>query len=128
MFSRERVALRHRLAAPCHLYFWPVARSPRQMRGCIQGSLLAPHVSAIPLSPRPDPRQVQERARPIPCRTKATGALASGSCCAKMTKHKTSSRTDSQAHTLSPAQKTLSQVLKKKLVFQELIIAGFPKI
>src|SRR5271167_5202892 len=91
------------------------------MRDCIRGSSLAPRISAILLSPRPALRQFQERARPIPHRTRSREALPSASSCARWTKRKTSSRTDSKKHVQSAAQeKTLPHAFEGGASFSEI--------
>jgi hypothetical protein len=53
--------------------------------------------------PRRDQLRFRERALPIPHQTKPMEGLDLASCVARLTNHKTSSRTDSQKHILSTA-------------------------
>jgi hypothetical protein len=109
-FFPEKAKLRHRLAPPRHLGLDRAEQALRQMRGYTQGSSLSSHASAILPSPLPALHQPLEHARPIPYWTKATELLASASCGARTTKHKTSSRIDSQKRPIYRAQKTLARI------------------
>jgi hypothetical protein len=109
MFSPEKAAPKHPPAKYRRLCFRFAREAWRQMRGYTRCSSRARRVFAILRSPRPARRQFQERVRPNPCRTKATELLASASCAASTTKHKTSSRTHSQKHVQSAARERLAR-------------------
>ncbi len=104
MFFPEKAAPKHPPARHRRLRFGFAREARRQMRGYTRCSSRARRVFAIPPLPRPALRQFQERVRPNPCRTKATELLASASCAASTTKHKTSSQSDSQKHVQSAAR------------------------
>src|SRR5208282_2126772 len=118
MLFPEMAALTHRPALPrrfCSDSFEQVAP---QTSGCTPGSSLAQHACVTLLLLHPAQLQFPERALPIPNRTRATESLASASAVANTTKRKTSSRTDSQTHVQSSAQKKCCHtLLKKELVF-----------
>ena len=119
-FSLRMEVLTHRLVPQRRLRCWFASRAQQQKRGYIQGWSLAPRAFSTLPSPRPVLLQFQECARPIPRRTKATELLASESCCAKMMKRRTSSRTDSQKHVHSAAQqKTSPRACKRTSDFSE---------
>ena len=125
MFFLEKATPRHRPATPLRCCSRSAARASPQKRGCTRCSSLARLVFATPPSPRQALRQFQERALPIPCRTKSREALAFASSCASTTKRKTSSRTDSKKHIQSAAQeKMLPHSFEGGAGFQGLIIAG----
>jgi len=120
MFFLEMAARTHRPAIRRRLSFGLAGQSPARMRDCIRGSSLAPRVSATLPSPRPARRQFPEHARPIPHQTKSREGHASASCCARWTKHKTSSQTDSKKHAQSAAQeKTLPHAFTGGASFSE---------
>lgn len=112
IFVRGRAAPMHRPAGLLRSSFDFAERFQPQTHGCIQGLSRASRAFAILPSPRLDPRQFPERARPIPFRTRAMEATASASRFARGTSRKTSSRTDSQKHVPSSARETLPQVLE----------------
>src|SRR5579859_6646169 len=116
-FSLEKAARMHRPAAPPHFCFGFDAQCPPQKHGYTQGSSRAPRVFAILPLPRPGLRQFPKRARPIPCRTKATEALASASSLARATNRKTSSRNDSKQHVPSLPREDWRTILKTKPLF-----------
>ena len=113
----EKAAPMHHPAALRRSRFGCAPQSRLQTHDYTRGSSLAPHACAILPSRRPAPRQAQEHVRPIACRTKATEGPLSVSCCATTTKHKTSSRTDSQNHVPSPARERLSRITEVRVSF-----------
>jgi hypothetical protein len=118
MFSPEMAGQMHRPAPQRHLCCWSASRARWQKRSYIRGSSLARRASATLLSPLLALLQFQERVHPIPCRTKATELLASASCAASRTNHKTNSRTDSQER-IQSAREKLPQVAKQLPRFSE---------
>jgi hypothetical protein len=115
-FFLETAMLTRHLATPRRSCFGCAAQVRRQMRGYSRCSSLALRVFAVLPSRRQGLRQFQERARLIPCRTRAMEAAPSLSLCASTTKHRTSSRNDSQTHFLSTAEKNNRRFLKDQLV------------
>src|SRR5580658_3078868 len=104
----RRPAKQPRFCSGCVEQFLP------RTRGCTRDSSLAPRASATLPSQRPVPRQFPGRARPIPFPTKSTEANAFASRCARKTKRKTSSRTDSQKHVHTAAQKEPPRVSERE--------------
>ncbi len=117
MFSLEKAEPTRPPATPLRSRFGCAAQAPQQKRGYTRCSSPARRVSATLLSPRPAPGQLQERVRPNPYPTKATELLASASCAASTTKHKTSSQTDSKQHVPSPARKSQPQGFERGVIF-----------
>jgi len=114
IFFPETATRTHLPARPRHSFRDSAARFRRQTRGYTRDLSHAPRVFAIPLSPRPALLRFPERARPIPFRTKSTEANVSASCCARRTKRKTSSRTDSQKHVHSATGKRLPRLSERE--------------
>jgi hypothetical protein len=114
MFFLQMAARTRLPATPFHFRSESAAQFRRQTRGCIRGSSLAPRVFAALPSQRRVLRQSPGRALPIPFRTKSTEALASASRCARWTKRKTNSRTDSQKHVQSSTGKRLSHASERE--------------
>src|SRR5579859_817086 len=134
MFFRKKAgrtrppATRRRSCKDCRAAECSDAQVLRPGCGCIQGLSPALRAFVALALPRPHLRQFPKRARPIPCRTKATEALASASSLARATNRKTSSRNDSKQHVPSLPRKDWRTILKTKPLFQDLIIAGLRRI
>jgi hypothetical protein len=114
MFLAQTAVRMRRLARPRRSRQDSAAQLRRQTRGYIRGSSRVPRAYTILPSPRPGLLLFPKRVRPIPSRTKSTEANASASCCARRTKHKTSSRTDSRRHIHSAEQKKTPSRISEK--------------